>query len=316
MNFRTTIPIVKSTTQITYDTKITALGSCFAQHMSSKLKNFQFQVIANPFGISFHPLAIERLLQYAVSDYVFSESDVFCHQEIWSCFATHSDMNELSEQECIDKLNDMLAILKQSIQTGDFLLLTFGTAWFYRYNTTGEIVSNCHKLPQNLFTKEVSRLSELMNSYERIFTLVRTLNPDVKIITTISPVRHTKDGFVENQRSKGLLHVALQEVIERDEEIAYFPAYELMMDELRDYRFYEADMIHPNGIAIDYIWEKFKETFIDVAMYPVMKKVDEVQRGLNHRPFNPTATQHLAFLDTLIEKIDSLLDKYPFMNFR
>jgi hypothetical protein len=173
-------------------------------------------------------------------------------------------------------------------------------------------------VPQSEFVKRLLNYDEIVESYLRTIYLVKELNPNIQIMFTLSPVRHIKDGIVENQRSKALLHAAMQDVLEqsKDTELFYFPSYEIMMDELRDYRFYKADMLHPNEIAIDYIWEKFVENCIAEDSISVMKKVDEVQKGLNHRPFNPTTTQHLNFLDTLIEKIDFLLEKYPFMSFR
>ncbi|WP_267739987.1 GSCFA domain-containing protein [Myroides injenensis] len=318
MKFSTVVPIKKSNNTITYDDKILSLGSCFAVNISEKLKEFQFQNIVNPFGILFNPVAIERIMQYAVDGYEFTESDVFCHNEIWSCFATHSDMNELEKEDIITKLNVKLFDLQLALKESSFLLLTFGTAWVYEHIETGELVANCHKLPQSGFKKRILTYSEVFNSYVNIIKLARKINPSMQIILTISPVRHFKDGIVENQRSKSLLFTALHDVLtmEGNEELVYFPSYEIVMDELRDYRFYKADMLHPNELAIDYIWERFVACWIHQDMYPTMQKVQEVQNGLNHRPFNPTAEQHLAFLDSLVEKIDYLLEKYPFMNFR
>lgn len=318
MKFSTVVPIVKLPKQLTYGDKILSLGSCFAVNIGKKFKQFQFQNVVNPFGILFHPKAIEQIVEYAYSGYEFSEKDVFCHNEIWSCFAVHSDMNELEEEDIITKLNIKLFDLQAALKESSLLILTFGTAWVYEYCQTGEIVANCHKVPQSEFVKRLLNYDEIVESYLRIIYLVKELNPNIQIMFTLSPVRHIKDGIVENQRSKALLHAAMQDVLEqlKGTELFYFPSYEIMMDELRDYRFYKADMLHPNEIAIDYIWEKFVENCIAEDSISVMKKVDEVQKGLNHRPFNPTATQHLNFLDTLIEKIDFLLEKYPFMSFR
>lgn len=318
MKFSTVVPVQKAKKQLTYDDKILSLGSCFAVNMGEKFKKFQFQNVINPFGILFHPKAIEQILDYAYSQYVFAEKDVFCHNEIWSCFAVHSDMNELEQEDIVTKLNVKLFDLQVALKESSLLILTFGTAWVYEELETGKIVANCHKIPQSNFTKRLLSYSEIKQSYLRIVDLVKRFNPNIQIVFTLSPVRHIKDSVVENQRSKSLLHAAMQSVLEElnDESLSYFPSYEIVMDELRDYRFYKADMLHPNEIAVDYIWERFVESHVAQEVFPIMKKVDEVQKGLNHRPFNPTAEQHLVFLDTLVEKIDFLLEKYPFMNFR
>ena len=318
MNFSTVVPLSYTGKKITYDDKILCLGSCFAVNIGEKFKAYQFQQTINPFGILFHPKAIEKLVEYAVNGYTFTASDVFEHQEIWSSFVAHSDLNELEQEDIVTKLNVKLFDLQVALRESTFITLTFGTAWVYELKETGEIVANCHKVPNTQFSKRLLSYTEVVDSYQNILTLIRKVNSEAQVLCSISPVRHTKDGFVENQRSKSLLNAALHEALAsvQDAKMSYIPVYEVMMDELRDYRFYAEDLIHPNAMAIQYIWERFVTHYIDEEMYVVMKKVDEVQKGLNHRPFNPTAEQHLKFLDTLIEKIDDLLERYPFMSFR
>lgn len=318
MNFSTVVPLTHIEKKITYDDKILCLGSCFAVNMGEKFKAYQFQQTINPFGILFHPKAIEKVVEYAVKGYEFTAADVFEHQEIWSCFAAHSDLNELEQEDIVTKLNVKLFDLQLALKESNFITLTFGSAWVYVFKETGEIVANCHKIPNVQFEKRLLSYEEVVASYIKIVELIRSVNAEAQVFCTISPVRHTKDGFVENQRSKSILCSALHQALAmlQDAKVSYIPVYEIVMDELRDYRFYTADLIHPNEIAIQYIWERFVAYYIDESMYGVMKKVDEVQKGLNHRPFNPTAEQHLKFLDTLIEKIDDLLEQYPFMNFR
>lgn len=318
MNFSTVVPLSYTGKKITYEDKILCLGSCFAVNIGEKFKMYQFQQTINPFGILFHPKAIEKLIEYAVKGYVFTASDVFEHQEIWSSFVAHSDLNELEQEDIVAKLNVKLFDLQVALRESTFITLTFGTAWVYELKETGELVANCHKIPNTQFTKRILSYSEVAKSYHTILTLIRSINNDAQVLCSISPVRHIKDGFVENQRSKSILHAALHETLEglEDTKMYYIPVYEILMDELRDYRFYTEDLIHPNAMAIQYIWERFVNQYVDEEMHGVMKKVEEVQKGLNHRPFNPTAEQHLKFLDTLIEKIDDLLERYPFMSFR
>lgn len=316
MDFRTELPLQPLPNLIDYESKIVSLGSCFAVNMAHKFKEYQFPVTVNPFGILFHPKAIETLLDHAVSGYVFTEQDVFCHQDIWSCFDAHSDLNQLDASRMVEGLNNKLQYFIERMQEATHAFLTFGTAWGYYQLDSQRFVANCHKIPQHQFDKNLSSVVELQVCFQRIFELIRRLNPKITITVTLSPVRHLKDGFIENQRSKAHLLAALHEVLAEDTAVAYFPAYELVLDELRDYRFYKSDMIHPNEVALDYIWECFVKNGIDIASYPIMKKVREVQQGLNHRSFNPTSDQHALFLDALAAKIDFLLDRYPFMNFR
>ncbi|WP_430615084.1 GSCFA domain-containing protein [Flavobacterium sp. JP2137] len=317
MEFQTKIPLRSYQHKIDYDSKIVSLGSCFAVNIAQKFKEFQFQVTSNPFGILFHPQALEKILDYAVSNYVFAERDVFCLDGVWSCFDAHSDLNQLEQSDCIDHLNAALGNLRFDLQQATHVVLTLGTAWGYYYKATQALVANCHKVPQAQFDKKIMSYQEVWAAYERISALLLELNPQLHIIYTISPVRHIKDGFVENQRSKAILIAALHEFLEdKQAKQWYFPSYEIIMDELRDYRFYAADMLHPSPVAIQYIWNRWTQNMMDEAVLPVMKKVSEVQSGLNHRPFNPTSEKHGMFLDNLAGKIDDLLERFPFMNFR
>lgn len=318
MEFRTPVAIVQSSEKLTYEDAILTLGSCFAVNMAEKLKRFQFRCVSNPFGIIFNPISLERLVKYACANYRFTDKDVFCYQGVWSCFATHSEMNELEAEVIVEKLNHRRQMLTKALQISKHIMITLGTAWVYEREETGEIVANCHKLPQSHFRKRLLTVGEVSRSLERIVRCVKEINPDVKFVFSLSPVRHFKDGVVENQWSKAVLTVGLQDFLHHksSEKISYFPSYEIVMDELRDYRFYKADLLHPNDIAVDYIWERFVETWIGPKEHLVMRKVEEVQRGLNHRSFNPYSESHARFLEQLAQKIDDLLERYPHMSFR
>lgn len=198
------------------------------------------------------------------------------------------------------------------IQEATHIIITLGTAWAYRNKKSDRFVANCHKVPQKEFSKELISVNALAESLGNIMELVGSVNKNVRFVFTVSPIRHLKDGFVENQRSKAHL---LTSVHDLQGDPLYFPAYEIMMDELRDYRFYATDMVHPNSLAIDYIWEKFKYVWISEGAYPVMEKVAEVQKGLMHRPFAPESGSHLQFLAKQQQKIGNLREKYPFIKF-
>lgn len=315
MQLQTVVPIIPLHRKISYTSNIVSLGSCFAVHMAQKLSDFQFQNYANPLGILFHPKALERLFYFAAENKVFSESDIFLHNEIWSCFDAHSDLSDLDPERIVSRLNSKISTFRNELKGASHLILTLGTAWVYRHIASGKLVANCHKVPQNQFAKELLPINEIVRSLDAIQKLIYDLNPGIQCIYTISPVRHIKDGFPENQRSKAHLIAALHEHLEGTEGY-YFPSYELVMDELRDYRFFASDMVHPNTQAIGYIWEKFTAQCIEPGDFNTMKLVDEVQKGLAHRPFNPYSDAHGKFLEHLAKKIDTLLEDYPFMNFR
>lgn len=317
MQLQTIVPIIPIENPIDYDSKVVSIGSCFAVNIADRLRQFQFRNTVNPLGILFHPIAISNLIQFAVGNKQFTSEDVFIHNEIWSSFDAHSDLNELDQEDLLESLNHKLQTFKEKLSKASHFILTLGTAWVYKKLESQKIVANCHKIPQKDFTKELLSIESCLNSLKEIEQNLRKINPNIQIIYTISPVRHIKDGFVENQQSKAHLISALHEHLLQNKHLNYyFPSYEIMMDELRDYRFFGKDLIHPNELAIGYIWEKFVSNCINPNNLTIMKMVDEVQKGLSHRPFNPYTEAHQQFLDKLAQKLDTLLEQYPFMNFR
>ena len=318
MQFRTSIPISKSNQLIDYNSKIVSLGSCFAVNMAQKLDYFKFQNTCNPFGILFHPLAIEKFINFAVSEKEFTEKDVFFHNELWHCFDAHSDLSNPDGEELLVNLNTIVQSTKVALEQASHIIITYGTAWIYTNLESNKIVANCHKVPQKQFGKSILSTEALQKSIENTIHLIEKVNPNCSIIFTISPVRHIKDGFVENQWSKANLVTSVHQVLKTEHfkrNTAYFPSYEIMMDELRDYRFYGEDMLHPNQVAIDYIWQRFKETTISEDSFNTMDEVESIQKGLSHRAFNPKSESHLKFLAKLNEKITKLETQYPFMKF-
>ncbi len=317
MKLQTQIPLEKAGNQIGYGSQLLLLGSCFVENMGRKLDYFKFRQLQNPFGILFHPLAIENLMGRAILKKSYSESDIFFRNERWHCFDAHSNLSDTSKENLLKKLNDALEATSSQIAKVSHIIITLGTAWVYRHTTSGNIVANCHKVPQREFSKELLAVDDIANGLERTIKHAQSINKDIQFVFTVSPVRHLKDGFIENQRSKAHLISAMHEVFKTSVTPSavegYFPSYEIMMDELRDYRFYDRDMIHPNQLAIDYIWEKFKQTWILEEAYATMEKVDDIQKGLQHRPFNPGSEQHRKFRKTLETKIATIRQEYPFM---
>ncbi|WP_178984518.1 GSCFA domain-containing protein [Winogradskyella helgolandensis] len=288
--------------QIDYNSKIMLFGSCFSENISAKFKYFKFQSRVNPFGILFQPLAIENLITNAINEKVYSDGDVFFQNEQWHCFDAHSQLSSASKEELLDDLNNQIKLTHQQINEASHIIITLGTAWVYREIETDTIVANCHKVPQKQFLKELLSVDTITESLQAIIALVKSVNPNVSCLFTVSPIRHIKDGFVENMQSKAHLIAAIHNIIEPRHQNYYFPSYEILMDELRDYRYYAEDMIHPNQTAINYIWEKFQNVWISETASETMDEVETIQKGLQHKPFNSASEAHQKFLQKLEDK--------------
>ncbi|MEZ4852788.1 GSCFA domain-containing protein [Flavobacterium sp.] len=316
MNFRTEIPIAKYNFPIDYQSKIMLLGSCFSENIGEKFQYFKFQTTVNPFGIIFNPVSIEKLVKRVVAQQPFTENDIFYHNDLWHCFEVHSELSNPNKEAFLNNLNSIVESTHRQIVSLSHLLITLGTSWVYRNNSSKEIVANCHKVPQKEFTKELLSTSQIEESLQNIVSLIHSVNPNVKFIFTISPVRHIKDGFFENNVSKGNLLSALYKTVNCQlSTVNYFPSYEIMVDELRDYRFYKDDMLHPNQQAVDYIWIKFFENYINPNEFQLMNDICAIQKGLQHKPFNPDTEAHQKFLQNLQKKIETIKNQYPTIHF-
>jgi len=315
MKLQTKIPLKRKTQDlIDYQSKILLLGSCFSENIGDKLSYFKFQSTQNPFGILFHPKAIENLITNTSNKKVYSSDDLIYQNEIWHSFDAHSSLSSASENELLNKLNVAISLTNKKIKEASHIVITLGTSWVYRYIEIDTIVANCHKIPQKKFLKELLSVSEISESLARSISLIKSINSDAAVIFTISPVRHLKDGFIENTQSKSHLIAAIHTLV-NEQDVSYFPSYEIMMDELRDYRFYAEDMIHPNKTAINYIWRKFIDTWFSEETKSIMKEIDEIQKGLLHRPFHEDSKLHQQFLLKLEQKKSSLQERLPFINF-
>lgn len=299
--------------QIDYNSRILLLGSCFVENIGRKLDYFKFRNTINPFGILFHPVAIETLITNAINEKLFTDKDIFFHNERWHCFEAHSKISNSSKEKLLNDLNIIIQQTNQSIKEATHFVITLGTAWIYNHNESKTIVANCHKVPQKQFTKSILSIKEIRSCLEMIEEQIHSVNSEVQIIYTVSPVRHLKDGFIENTQSKSHLISAVHQFLNRKS--GYFPSYEIMMDELRDYRFYGQDMLHPNETAINYIWERFKDVWIGKESYNIMNEVDVIQKGLLHKPFDSKSSEYQRFTNTLERKKKLLQTKYPHLLF-
>lgn len=313
MQFRTQIPIRKIEFPLDYTSQVVSFGSCFAENISEKFDYFKFQNTVNPFGIIFNPVSIEKLIQRSIEKEYFTEEDIFFHNDLWQCYEVHSELSNTNKEDFLIVLNQLIDLTNKQISESTHFIITLGTSWVYRNIESNEIVANCHKVSQKEFNKELLSIETIEKSIQNTIELIRKVNPNCTFIFTVSPVRHIKDGFVENTLSKAHLISAIHNSQLTTHN--YFPSYEIMMDELRDYRFYTEDMLHPNKVAIDYIWKQFSESCIKKEANSIMNEVEEIQKGLAHRPFNPESESHLKFLKKLQQKIHLLQKQLPFLNF-
>lgn len=316
MNLQTIIPLKNQQhNQLGYNSKIMLFGSCFSENIGEKFKYYKFQTTINPFGILFHPLAIENLITRVINKDYYSEKDLHFQNEQWCCLDAHSKLNNASKEVLLDVLNTQIEEMHNDLFNASHIIITLGTSWVYRHIASDEIVANCHKIPQKQFLKELLSVAQITESLEAIISLVKSVNPNITFLFTVSPVRHIKDGFVENTQSKSHLLAAIHQVVEPRAQLYYFPSYEIMMDELRDYRFYNADMLHPNEVAINYIWEKFKMVWLTEDAFKISETVAAIQSKKAHRPFNSNSEAHQKFLLKLQADIDKLQEAYPLFNF-
>ena len=319
MKLQTHIPLTKQENQIDYNSKVLLLGSCFVENIGEKLEHYKFQSLQNSFGILFHPIAIEKLVSRAIQNNLFKEEDVYFHNELWYCFEVHSSVFNSEKELLLQLLNRKLLELREYILSASHIIITYGTAWIYRFIETNSIVANCNKIPQKQFSKELLSVEEITVSIRNTISLIKDTNPKVNFIITISPVRHLKDGFVENNRSKAHLITAIHDMLSvknsQSKNEKYFPSFEIMMDELRDYRFYKEDMIHPNKTAISIIWKAFNEVWIADDTKQLQKEIGIIQTGLAHKPFHPESKAHQKFLKNLNLKIKSLQNKISHLKF-
>jgi len=317
MNLQTKILLKKQQhNQIDYNSNVLLFGSCFSENIGNKFEYLKFQSTVNPFGILFHPLAIENLVTRAINKEYYLTEELHFYNEQWCCLDAHSKLNNSSKEELLKILNTQIDSTYNQLAKASHVIITLGTSWVYRHIASDAIVANCHRLPQKQFQKELLSVDIIAESLEAIVSLVKSVNPNITFLFTVSPVRHIKDGFIENTRSKSHLLAAIHQVVKPRRQLHYFPSYEIMMDELRDYRFYNTDMLHPSDVAIDYIWEKFKNVWLSEEAQKASETVASIQAKKAHRPFNPSAEAHQLFLTKLKSEIETIQMKYPFFDFK
>lgn len=313
MDFRLEFTPKPFDVKINHQQNLLLVGSCFTEQIGSKLSNHKLSVLDNPNGILFNPVSITKSISSYISNRQYKEADLFYQNECWNSWEHHSRFSHPDKAECLQGINASQHQAHDFLKKADWLLITLGSAFVYALENKA-VVANCHKVPTDKFTKRLLAAGDIFADLQQMIEKAIAFNASLKIIFTISPVRHLRDGFVENNRSKAALIQAVHQLVEKNSNCFYFPAYELVIDDLRDYRFFAEDMVHPNYAATNYVWEKFITTCIDEPSQQLMKAIAVIAAARNHKPFNPTSEQHKKFLQTNLEKVKKLQQQFPYLD--
>ena len=313
MNFRTSVELPERETEIRHSHRLMLMGSCFSENIGHLLTTNKFACEVNPYGVLYNPLSISRALKEMVEGKVYTRDDVFEAGGLWHSRMHHGSFSsDVSAEDCLCKINTRLKQASESLPQTDWLLVTWGTAFVYRYE--GEVVGNCHKLPEKLFTRERLTVDAICEEWKGTLRLLNRHFPRQKVILSVSPIRHAKDGMHGNQLSKATLLLAAEELCRTFDHCFYFPSYEILLDELRDYRFYADDMLHPSPLAVEYIWECFCRTYFKKETLDVMEEWSEIEKALRHKPFRPDSEAYRTFLSQIMLRIERLKEKFPYID--
>jgi len=299
---------------ISFKDRILLMGSCFSEEISNKLQALKFNVIQNPNGILYDPLSISDALFSYIENKPFEEKNLFQLNGLWHSWQHHSVFSGVNKESVLQKINDSRLGAHVFLKNATYLFITFGTAFNYLLKNSLQNVANCHKAPGNSFIKNLLPVEEIRADLQSVITALEIFNPQLRIIFTVSPVKHIKDGIIENSRSKARLIEAAHAIAEEKQNAFYFPSYEIVTDVLRDYRFFKKDLVHPNEMATDFVFEKFSESFFDRETKNIINEIEKVTAAANHKPFEKESEKHQKFLLAQIENIDRLRRQFPFVN--
>lgn len=312
--WQTVVDIEKPDFSVDYHSRWMLIGSCFAENMGMKLMENRFAVDCNPCGIVYNPESVAQVLERLMDERVVTPDELIWHEGKWMSWGHHGSFSASEREVCLEKMNARIYRGAEQLRRADVLLITFGTSWVYRHLQSGCVVANCHRFPERDFERFRLSVPEIVGLYERLLGQLERINPGVRVLFTVSPIRHWKDGAHGNQLSKSVLLLAIDELVKRRKRVYYFPSYEIVLDELRDYRFYAEDMLHVSGQAVDYIWSRFRDTFLSADALQVMRQVEKINKGLNHRPSDPESETYIAFRRKLEGELEQLGNKYPLLN--
>lgn len=312
MKFRTEIPPIKPPFEINHRHKVLLMGSCFSENIGRKLIDTGFDVCSNPFGIVFNPISIFNQINMILLKKFVNDDDFFLSEGVWKSFLFHSDMNGVILEDTLFNVNNIINKSYEFIKEMDYLVLTFGSSYAFKHIVSNILVANNQKQASSEFLPLKIDPEEIVSGFNEMIDKMLIINDKLKIILTVSPVRHLRYGAIENNRSKARLFNAIEK-IENREQVFYYPAFELLMDDLRDYRFYSNDLIHPSDQALQYIWDNFSNTFFNHDTLKINEEIDELRKSLNHRPFFEHTDAYVKFRTDLELRIDKFKENYPYI---
>ena len=315
MNLQTYVHIPKPNFDISHQSKMLLLGSCFSENIGAKLVEHKFAVNVNPFGIMYNPLSIYNGIKRLLDEVPFSEKDFIFHNGMYHSFMHHGSFSRINLKEAVENVNHNFNSASDYLKNADFLLITFGTSYVFRWKESGEIVANCHKIPADKFSRERLTVDDIVLQWSNLIQRILLANSNLKIVFTVSPIRHFKDGAHENQLSKATLHLSVDKIKDEfSDNLFYFPAYEIVMDQLRDYRFYTDDMLHPSLLTQNYIWKRFGDTYFSVETEKINAEWKKIVQALSHKPYHSHSEEYQKFIHRTIDELQAFEERYPFLS--
>ena len=310
MKFRTEISLNKKTVAIRHSDRILTAGSCFADNIGKKMARLKWQIMVNPLGISYNPVSLAKQLQRAMEARSVSQDELIQNQGLWHHFDFHGQYSHPDRTHVVQLINARISTTHRFLTAADHIVLTLGTSWVYEAHESGEIVANCHKIPAAHFNRRLLTLAEMTEALTPL--LITWGKQETSVVLTVSPVRHISDGLIQNSRSKSLLILLAQQLADQYDHVTYFPAYEILMDDLRDYRYYAEDMIHPSPAAVNYIWEIFRSWGVSGSDDDLIARIEKVVQNLTHRPIHQESEAHQTFLQSVLHQVLGLQKELPY----
>lgn len=310
-----TIVNADSDFRISYSDNVLMIGSCFTDNIGQRLAQAKIPVTINPFGVLFNPISIASTIENGLNHKLVEESDLLQNGDLWVNLDFHGSFSSTNKTDALSKMNEAAQTLNQKLQECTILFLTFGTAYVYKHLQTNKVVANCHKLLGNCFQRLKLSPDEIASRYIALISKLLEQNPKLKIVFTVSPIRHLRDGAHDNQLSKATLLLAIDQIVSHFQQAYYFPSYEILLDDLRDYRFYDTDMVHPSTLAVDYIWQQLRDNCISHSDNQLIDEITKIETAVNHKPINPKSAEFQKFAMTQINNIRRITELRPNLDF-
>jgi hypothetical protein len=306
MDFRTNLPVSQAPFTLTHAHRLFVMGSCFAEQTGQRLRESGFRTVVNPFGVLYNPVSIEQAINRLLAHKTYEADELVVHEGLYQSFDHHGSFSNVHAEKALADINHAFRNAVEGLETADCLILTLGTAWLYKRVDTNKVVANCHKWPATFFIRERLDVDAFVETFSQLIGRLLTRRPGLKIILTVSPIRHIKDGLHANNLSKAVLLLGIETLCQRFESVTYYPAYELLLDDLRDYRFFADDLLHPSALAQTYIWEHFTETFFSKGTREMARQVQAIHKAMEHRPFHPKDEAYRRFAQKNLAAIEGL----------